>query len=90
MGAVLAYDITNYKSFISLKEWLKEVREHAGNKISIIMVGNKSDLAHSRAVSVKEAAKFAKLNRVSFIETSALDARNVSEAFDNILAGKRT
>ena len=87
---MLTYDITNYSSFKSLKEWLKEVREHAGNKISIILVGNKSDLAHLRAVEINEAVKFAKLNRVSFIETSALDAKNVNEAFGNILAGERT
>jgi GTPase SAR1 family protein len=66
---------------------LKELRDNTENRISIILVGNKKDLGHLRAVSVEEAVKFAEQNEVSFIETSALDASNVNEAFDNILTG---
>ena len=66
---------------------MKELRDNTENRISIILVGNKKDLGHLRAVSVEEAVKFAEQNEVSFIETSALDASNVNEAFDNILTG---
>jgi len=69
---------------------LKELRDNTENRISIILVGNKKDLGHLRAVSVEEAVKFAEQNEVSFIETSALDASNVNEAFDNILTGSFT
>jgi len=52
-----------------------------------MLVGNKSDLKHLRAVPTEEARAFASENNLSFIETSALDASNVELAFQNILTG---
>ena len=52
-----------------------------------MLVGNKSDLKHLRAVPTEEAKQFASENNLSFIETSALDASNVELAFQNILTG---
>jgi len=65
--------------------WLKELRDHADANIVIMLVGNKSDLRHLRAVPTEEAKQFASENNLSFIETSALDASNVELAFQNIL-----
>ena len=78
-------------------------RDHADSNIVIMLVGNKSDLRHLRAVPTDEAKSFAGLlhpfrahacltrdtekNGLSFIETSALDATNVETAFQNILTG---
>ncbi|KAL8668929.1 MAG: hypothetical protein Q9224_007766 [Gallowayella concinna] len=53
-----------------------------------MLVGNKSDLRHLRAVPTEEAKQFASENNLSFIETSALDASNVELAFQNILTGR--
>lgn len=53
-----------------------------------MLVGNKSDLRHLRAVPTEEAKQFASENNLSFIETSALDASNVELAFQNILTGE--
>jgi hypothetical protein len=47
-----------------------------------------SDLRHKRAVSTEDAMAFAERNNVAFIETSALDATGVEEAFRQILTGK--
>lgn len=52
-----------------------------------MLVGNKSDLRHLRAVPTDEAKTFAERNGLSFIETSALDSTNVETAFQNILTG---
>ena len=54
-----------------------------------MLVGNKSDLRHLRAVPTEEAKSFAEANQLSFIETSALDSTNVETAFHNILTGKK-
>jgi len=51
----------------------------------IMLVGNKSDLRHLRAVPTDEAKAYAEKNSLSFIETSALDSTNVEAAFTNIL-----
>jgi GTPase SAR1 family protein len=56
---LLVYDITKRSSFDSLERWLTEVREHADQKIQIILVGNKNDLSGNRQISVGEGQKFA-------------------------------
>uniref|UniRef100_A0A8C7XAT0 RAB11a, member RAS oncogene family n=1 Tax=Oryzias sinensis TaxID=183150 RepID=A0A8C7XAT0_9TELE len=52
-----------------------------------MLVGNKSDLRHLRAVPTDEARAFAEKNGLSFLETSALDSTNVETAFQTILTG---
>lgn len=67
---------------------MKELRDHADQNIVVMLVGNKSDLRHLRAVPTDEAKGYAEKNGLSFIETSALDSTNVEAAFTNILTGK--
>jgi len=87
VGALLVYDITKHESYMNVEKWLKELREHGDSKMVHMLVGNKSDLKHLRAVPTEEAAKFANDNNLSFIEASALDSNNVDEAFENVLKG---
>ena len=46
IGVLLVYDISKRQSFENLDRWLKEIRDHADEKVEIILVGNKSDLKH--------------------------------------------
>ncbi|KAI5989387.1 GTPase [Pisolithus albus] len=85
VGALLVYDISKQATFANVTRWLKELRDHADSNIVIMLVGNKSDLKHLRAVPTEEATNFATQNELSFIETSALDASNVDSAFQTIL-----
>eukprot|EP00127_Corallochytrium_limacisporum_P005530 Clim_evm47s207 gene=Clim_evmTU47s207 len=85
VGALLVYDIAKHQTYENVERWLKELRDHAEESIVIMLVGNKSDLRHLRAVPTEEAKGFAEKQTLSFIETSALDATNVEEAFENIL-----
>jgi small GTP-binding protein len=85
VGALLVYDIAKHLTYENVERWLKELRDHADSNIVIMLVGNKSDLKHLRAVPTDEARDFAEKNNLSFIETSALDATNVENAFQNIL-----
>lgn len=85
VGALLVYDIAKHSTYINVSRWLKELRDHADSNIVVMLVGNKSDLKHLRAVPTDEAKAFAAENNLSFIETSALDASNVEQAFQNIL-----
>ena len=88
VGALLVYDISKHQTYENVQRWLKELRDHADSNIVIMLVGNKSDLRHLRAVPTEEAKQFASENNLSFIETSALDASNVELAFQNILTGQ--
>jgi len=85
VGALLVYDIAKHATYVNVLRWLKELRDHADSNIVIMLVGNKSDLRHLRAVPTDEAKLFSQENGLSFIETSALDASNVENAFQNIL-----
>ena len=44
IGVMLVYDISNKESFENLERWLVELRDHADEKIEVVLVGNKSDL----------------------------------------------
>lgn len=46
-----------------------------------MLIGNKCDLAHRRAVSTEEGEQFAKEHGLIFMEASAKTAQNVEEAF---------
>eukprot|EP01112_Ceratiomyxa_fruticulosa_P016155 TRINITY_DN4847_c0_g3_i1.p1 TRINITY_DN4847_c0_g3~~TRINITY_DN4847_c0_g3_i1.p1 ORF type:complete len:219 (+),score=39.26 TRINITY_DN4847_c0_g3_i1:277-933(+) len=85
VGALLVYDIAKHATYKNVERWLQELRENADRNIVIMLVGNKSDLRHLREVPTEEAKEFAEKNKLSFIETSALDSSNVELAFQNIL-----
>eukprot|EP00835_Amoeboradix_gromovi_P002701 NODE_158_length_16653_cov_0.456929.p7 type:complete len:218 gc:universal NODE_158_length_16653_cov_0.456929:16124-15471(-) len=87
VGALLVYDIAKHNTYENVNRWLKELRDHADNNIVIMLVGNKSDLRHLRAVPTEEAKQYATDNNTMFIETSALDSTNVEQAFQKILTG---
>lgn len=59
VGALLVYDISKHSSYVNVSRWLKELRDHADSNIVIMLVGNKSDLRHLRAVPTEEAKSFA-------------------------------
>merc|ERR1712032_145946 len=70
VGALLVYDISKQVTFENVERWLNELRDHADNNIVIMLVGNKSDLKHLRAVPTDESKAFSEKNGLSFIETS--------------------
>ncbi|KAI9477927.1 MAG: GTP-binding protein [Benjaminiella poitrasii] len=85
VGALVVYDITRRNSFQNISHWLKELREHADSKIVIMLVGNKVDLSEtSRAVTTEEGVDLAQQDGFLFMETSALDATNVENAFEKV------
>ncbi|CAM9161161.1 unnamed protein product [Chrysoparadoxa australica] len=94
-GALLVYDITRRDTFNHLTRWLEEARQNSNTNMVIMLIGNKSDLEHRRAVSTKEGEQFAAENGLVFLETSAKTAANVEAAFiqtaeqiyENIVSG---
>lgn len=95
-GALLVYDITRRDTFKHLSRWLEEARQHSQSNMVIMLIGNKNDLEHRRAVSFEEGKAFADANGLIFMETSAKTAFNVEQAFistaekihDNIESGE--
>ncbi|KAG5390387.1 hypothetical protein IGI04_031928 [Brassica rapa subsp. trilocularis] len=85
VGALLVYDVTRHVTFENVERWLKELRDHTDANIVIMLVGNKADLRHLRAISTEDAKGFAERENTFFMETSALEALNVENAFTEVL-----
>jgi len=59
VGALVVYDIAKQVTFDNVERWLKELHDHADAHIVVMLVGNKNDLKHLRAVSTDHARSFA-------------------------------
>ena len=79
---VIICDTDNY---LFLTWWIVSPLSH--NLSLPLLACCQSDLKHKRAVSTETAMAFAETNNLAFIETSALDATGVDEAFRQILTG---
>ena len=84
-GAFIVYDITNKKSFDNLDKWILDLKTNGDDKLSVILLGNKSDLEDKRVISTEEGKKKAELNKFSFMETSALNGNNIEKAFTELI-----
>ncbi len=73
-GALLVFDITRRETFLHLSAWLEDAREHANPNMTVMLIGNKSDLSAKRAVSTEEGLQFALQHGLIFLETSAKTA----------------
>ena len=80
-GALLVYDVTRRDTFQHLGRWLEEAKQHAHENMVILLIGNKNDLEHRRAVTTAEGQAFADQHGLLFLETSAKTAYNVESAF---------
>lgn len=80
-ACLLVFDITKKNSFDNLRYWYKNVKDNSNSFIIFTLVGNKSDLINKREVSVEEALDFANQNDMDYIETSALNSRNIYNVF---------
>ncbi|NP_001353441.1 ras-related protein RABA4a-like [Solanum lycopersicum] len=85
VGALLVYDITKRQTFDHIPRWLEELRAHADKNIVIMLIGNKTDLEDQRAVPTEDAKEFAQKEGLFFLETSAMEATNIEDAFLTVL-----
>ena len=83
-GCFIVYDITNQSSFDNVEKWYEHVQKEAGKDISIILVGNKSDLENERKVSKEKGEDLAKNLNCPFFETSAFSGINISQIFQEL------
>ncbi|XP_056132783.1 RAB6B, member RAS oncogene family a [Lampris incognitus] len=84
--AVVVYDITNVNSFQQTSKWIDDVRTERGSDVIIMLVGNKTDLADKRQITIEEGEQRAKELSVMFIETSAKTGYNVKQLFRRVAA----
>ena len=81
-GALVIYDITRKETFANLEKWVNDLKTAGDPKITIIIIGNKCDLADKRQISKEEGEEKAKSFGCAFLETSAFNGENIDKAFD--------
>ena len=79
--ALIVYDITDKKSFNSIKEWIEECQNYANDNIHMVLLGNKIDLNEERKISKEEGEELAKEYVMDFYETSAKTGENIEDIF---------
>ena len=84
-GSLLVYDITNPKTFESIDRWLSDLKVNGDENISVVLLGNKSDLESDRKVSTQQGKEKAEFYKLAFLETSALNGNNIDNAFNELI-----
>jgi Ras-related protein Rab-8A len=83
-GIVLVYDVTDRRSFESIRNWINQIQQHADVHVNKILVGNKCDMLDEKVVSTEEGKKLAEEFNMMFWETSAKNDVNVEQSFHSI------
>jgi len=85
MGILLVYDVTDESSFNNIRNWMRNIEQHAADNVNKILVGNKADMDESkRAVPTAKGQALADEYGVKFFETSAKTNLNVENVFFTI------
>ncbi|CAN0854018.1 Ras-related protein RABE1c [Linum grandiflorum] len=85
MGILLVYDVTDESSFNNIRNWIRNIEQHASDNVNKVLVGNKADMDESkRAVPTAKGQALADEYGIKFFETSAKTNLNVEEVFFSI------
>ncbi|XP_076921653.1 ras-related protein RABE1c-like [Bidens hawaiensis] len=85
MGILLVYDVTDESSFNNIRNWIRNIEQHASDNVNKILVGNKADMDESkRAVPTAKGQALADEYGIKFFETSAKTNLNVEQVFLSI------
>ena len=78
---VIVFDITDKDSFEHVTIWMQDIDKFAKQGVMRILVGNKCDLEHQRAVTKNEGNEMALKYGIKYLETSAKDTINIENLF---------
>jgi len=81
MGILLVYDITDEQSFLNIRNWIRNIEQHASDSVQKILIGNKCDMTDDRIITKDRGQELADEYGIKFYETSAKTDQNVKEAF---------
>lgn len=86
---IILFDITNKSSFNNITTWIERIRENSniyGNKYyPMLLLGNKSDLTSERRVLFSEANKYARDNKLLYLEVSMHDKDRLMSCIDTYI-----
>ena len=83
-GIIIAFDVTDYKTFENITNWVESIDQHANGDVPRVMVGNKIDLEDLRSVSAEQANTMAAKHNMKYYDVSAKKDINISQCMDEI------
>merc|ERR1711974_59727 len=86
MGILLVFDLTEEKSFANIRNWMKNIEQHASSDVNKMLIGNKCDLEDKRLITAEQAKELADEYGIRYLETSAKSSTNVEKAFIELAA----
>ncbi|KAJ6229925.1 caltractin-like [Anaeramoeba flamelloides] len=82
-GAIIIYDVTNYDSYESAKDWIKEIRQQGSSSVKVMLVANKIDLI-DHTVQKTEVLRYCEKHNLLFSEVSAKSGLGIDELFNDL------
>lgn len=82
-GALFLFDISRYKTFENLNDWISIFKENLKKKnIPVLIIGSKLDLDFIRAISIEEGKNLTQSNGFNnYMECSSKTGENVQKVF---------
>eukprot|EP00126_Sphaerothecum_destruens_P012765 Sdes_comp21870_c0_seq1m20417 len=81
MGILLVYDVTDEKSFSNIRNWIRNIEQHASENVNRVLIGNKCDMTEKKVVDTAQGQTLADEYGIPFMESSAKTGQGVEEAF---------
>jgi small GTP-binding protein len=84
---VIVFDLTKLKSFENIKKWYSDLKNNLSNfnELEVVLCGNKSDLKEEIQISEEKALILANELNLNYLETSALNGKNINKIFVNMI-----
>ena len=83
-AAVLVFDLTQPKSFLSLQIWLQELRDNGPKNLIVTVAANKADLEDLHAGLGQEASSWTEKIGATCFRTSAKTSVGVEQLFGSL------
>ena len=83
-GVMLVFDLTDRETFYKVRGWIGDIKEKAGEKVVICVVGNKLDLKDGDGVDVvanEEIEELCVAYDLKYYHVSAKEDINIKESF---------
>ncbi|XP_050055927.1 uncharacterized protein LOC114120371 isoform X3 [Aphis gossypii] len=85
-GVFIVYDVTDVKSFHSLRNWIDDVITFADPTIVKILVGNKCDDTLNREISIEHGLRESEKYGIHFFEASSKTNANIDKLFYTMIS----
>ncbi|KAL5262982.1 hypothetical protein ACHWQZ_G008407 [Mnemiopsis leidyi] len=84
-AAMIVYDVTQRATFREVQSWVQDCLLQCEPNTTLLLLGNKCDIAEKRQVSTEEGQEFARKNNMRFFETSAHNHKDILRVINEIV-----